>query len=794
MLKQFPPPRDFSSLSVKDLLDARDAYHLHLAHLSNVVATAIGRYRIHEDDWYADHPPNAKRPKSVKLITSEKTIYNTVVKPWSWPCVLVFVNDWMDKKKFAASPDQMVPRALFLPDGRVIPTCTLRVHEQSEPAASPDAPSFPRSLIGGGFALVSTDQGRDHLGSVGCLVTDGHLTYALTNRHVAGDGGHVISSVMRGKAERIGVSSGKALGKKPFTAMYPGWPGLNAYSNMDIGLIEVDDLKRWTTQIAGLGTVGAPVDLNTDNITLDLLDCDVRAYGGASGPLSGKIAALFYRYKSIGGVDYIADLLIAPTNGSVTRPGDSGTLWSLVEKPQKPVNGDDEPKSKSKKLKNGADEPKEELRPMAVQWGGHVIVDDSGGKNVAHTYALATILSTVCRELDVDFVRAWNTGLPEYWGDVGHYTIGAKACQLLKNNKPLSDLMMANLDRIAYRDEQIQPKTFKGLSKADFVPLADVPDKVWKMHGVGARGGSENPNHFADMDKPLANGQTLLDITSDGNGGTNPAKVTVATFQDYYTQIKDPSRGLLPFRVQQLYQLMVKASHDNDPANFVAAAGAMAHYVGDACQPLHISYKFNGDPDHKEPDGNGKMVKRGDGVHEAYEAHMLNKHAPELLSRLNTKLNIAPGQLGTHGRTDFCASSHDAAVKVVDLMRAAFGTITPDDIIDVFVSDESKLWDRFGEQTVDLIADGSRCLALLWDSAWRAGGGKITVLGSVDKDALKTRYNDPKWAPSLKLADISSELDGSGPGSGNSSGSKKRTGNKTKRPAKGKRRRKSGGG
>ena len=48
MLKPFPPPRDYASLSVRDLLDARDAYHLHLSHLSNVVATAVGRYRTQE--------------------------------------------------------------------------------------------------------------------------------------------------------------------------------------------------------------------------------------------------------------------------------------------------------------------------------------------------------------------------------------------------------------------------------------------------------------------------------------------------------------------------------------------------------------------------------------------------------------------------------------------------------------------------------------------------------------------------------------------------------------------------
>jgi hypothetical protein len=741
MLKQFPPPRDYSSLSVSDLLDARDAYHLHLSHLSNVVATAIGRYRIHEKDWYAGHPPSEPRPDGESRIKTEKTLYNSVIKPWSWPSVLVFVSEWTEKSQFADSPDQMVPRALFLPDGRVVPTCVLRVKQQSGPAASADAPSFPRSLIGGGFSLVSTEQKRDHLGSVGCLVTDGHLVYALTNRHVAGEAGRVISAVMRGRSERIGVSTGKVLGKKPFSAVYPGWPGSNAFSNLDIGLIVVDDLGRWTTQIAGLGTIGMPIDLTTDNITLDLLNCPVRAFGGASGPLSGTIGALFYRYKSMAGADYIADLLIVPNDNSVTRPGDSGTLWCLVDKD-----------SVTKK---------ENLRPLAVQWGGHVLVDDSGGRNVAHTFALATIVSTVCRELDIDIVRDWNVGLPEYWGDVGHYTIGAKACQLLKSNPSLSDLMMANIDRVAYRDEQIQPKTFKGLSKADFVPLADVPDKVWKMHGDGARGGSENPNHFADMDKPQPDGRTLLDITSDGHGGTNAAKVDVATFDSYYTQVKDPSRGLLPFRVQQLYQLMVKAAADGRAIDFVAAAGVMAHYVGDACQPLHISYKFNGDPDHKEEDEDGKKVKRGSGVHEAYESEMLNRHGPELLSRLNTKLKIAPGQLGYHGRRDFATDGHDAAVKVVDLMRAAFATITPDEIVDLFVSQPDQLWERFGDKTVDLIADGARCLAMLWESAWKQGGGKITDLGSVDEDSLKQLYLDTSWAPSLKLSDIGSVLGGS---------------------------------
>ena len=91
-LYRFPPPRDYSSLSVKDLLDARDAYHLHLSHLDSVVATAISRYRIRKGDWYEKHPPSEPRPADFPRVAGERTLYNSVVTDWSWPCVLVFVN------------------------------------------------------------------------------------------------------------------------------------------------------------------------------------------------------------------------------------------------------------------------------------------------------------------------------------------------------------------------------------------------------------------------------------------------------------------------------------------------------------------------------------------------------------------------------------------------------------------------------------------------------------------------------------------------------------------------------
>jgi hypothetical protein len=732
MMKQFPPQRDYSSLSVRDLIEARDAYHLHLSHLANVTATAIGRYRIHQDDWFATHSPAERRPANIVPVTSQKTLYNTVVTPWSWPCVLVFVDRWIDRHDFASSPDQMVPRALFLPDGRVIPTCTVLAERQDAPAGHDDAPSFPNSLVGGGFLLTSRVQGVDHFGSVGCLVSDGRKTYALTNQHVAGHPGDQVATILRGDRVEVGVAAGGSIRKLPFSAVYPGWPGIQVLTNLDVGLVDVDDVSLWTSQIAGLGPVGTPVDLHVDNITVDLIGQPVRAFGGASGLLSGKVAALFYRYKSVAGTDYVSDLLIAPDEGMTTRPGDSGTLWCMTD----------------------PDVETDPLRPMAMQWGGHVFVD-AGHSNVAQGLALATFVSTICRELDVDFLRGVNSGLPQYWGDVGHYTIGAKACQLI-NDPDLSRLMMANIDRVAYGDDNIAAKSFK--TTKQFSPLADVPDKVWKQPGSsGFRGSHENPNHFADMDKPDSQGRTLLDLTKGADGRTDPGKVTVKVFQDYYDDVNDSSRGSLPFRVWQFYDLMVAAAAEGNAADFVAAAGVMAHYLGDSCQPLHISYKYDGDPARKDPE-TGKVY--GHGVHSAYESDMLRSHAPEMLARLNTALGIAPGKPGSHGYWALCHSGHDAAVTTVEIMRTAFETISVDALIDTYVDDKKKLWDQFGNDTVQLLAEGSRGLAMIWESAWKQGENNITELGPISPDVLADLYENKDWAKSMTLDEIGPTLIG----------------------------------
>lgn len=770
------PDKEFNMLSLKDLIDARDHYHVHLMHKQHVIATAVGRYRIRCTDPWPTAKTEAGHPKAgyAKVDKGPRTLINSEIRPYSWPCILVFVDDWVPVDQFHPSkgyqPDDAVPRALYMPDGRVVPVCVIQApRDESAPGPVRNL-SFPENLLGGGYPVLVDVQGEQHVASIGCLLTDGHLVYALTNRHVAGEPGTPVYTIAGGRKEVIGKASAKQLSRLPFQDVYADWPGKNVYVNMDIGLIEVDDKTRWTAQVFGIGTMGKLADLSIDNLSLRLIGCPVRGFGCASREMLGEIHGLFYRFKSIGGFEYVSDFLIGPRRHDPfqTHPGDSGTLWLLE------VDDDAPPVDHGSHARNGKaagkekEKPKLALLPISVQWGGHVFIDERG--EAGFPYALATCLSTVCNRLEVDLIRDWNIGLPEYWGAVGHYTIANKACDAIAN-KNLKKLMQANLDRITFPQGAITKKNLSGLSKQQFIPLADVPDLAWKI-GPFNRGQKEHPNHFADMDKPNPNdsGTTLLEMCKG-----HPEHVSVPVWQKYYTDVGDESRGLLPFRAWQFYQAMVEFVKAGKVTEFVCAAGILSHYVGDACQPLHISSMFNGDPDDTEvvthKDRHGKLVTepvpRAAGVHAAYEDGMVDTHTPEIMAGVDKAL-------AKSAKLPAVADGHDAAVAVVDLVQKTFDTIAPKDIVDAFLAVKGQkpreisdaLWSQFGDDTIAVIADGSRYLAHLWNSAWVAGDGDHTIkhLDAIDTQDLIDLYSDRTFLPSHTLDEIGPILNGAGGG------------------------------
>lgn len=764
----------YESLSVKDLLDARDLYHNHLLGKRNVVGTAIGLYLIRDEDHAAPGPDAGDHAAAAgPHRATERRLDNARVRPYSWPCVLAFVTQWLAPDEFGGDgglpPDAAVPTRLYMPDGRVVPVCVVKV-TPAEPSAAPlIIPNWPDAVAGGGYPLLVEVQGEERVASVGCLVSDGHTTYALTNRHVCGAEGEPVYTRMRGKRVRIGQASAKQLTRRPFSEVYPDYPGRRTYAALDAGLVELDDLSGWTSQIYGLGSPGELADLSERTISLRLIGAPVSAFGAASGRMDGRIAALFYRYKSVGGFDWVADFLIAPRmdsepdaqpgRGPQTRHGDSGTVWHLPPAP---------------------DDPQRRPRPLALEWGGQTLLA-SGGR-ATNNFALATGLSGICKLLDVEVAGAHNLGYRLFWGSEGHYTIAALACGEARD-PALKALMAANQGRIAFdvaakNPDEIQSQ-LKLAQSGVFIPLADVPDIVWKQSPRSVPGGRdtqfnalshrwtgpEHPTHYADIDqtRPQDN-KSLRELSLE-----NPANMSVPFWQAFYDAAgakESRSRGLLPFRVWQFFDAMTDAVRAKDAARFVCAAGILSHYVGDACQPLHGSVYSDGDPNdqtrrtvhHRDGTTEEVSVKRGQGVHSTYEDAMVDDHAADLLAGIPQALKaVAP--------LPPVASGQAAAVAVVALMDRAAQRIPPKALVDAYVQAgggkgrgvRDALWDGFGQQTIATMADGAQVLAALWDGAWREGGG-IAGAGDVGEDALKRLYADPAFVPSLDLDHIGPAL------------------------------------
>jgi hypothetical protein len=739
---------DYENLSLRDLLDARDLYHIHLMRHPNVVATAIGRYRIRvEDDWPTEKGAGHKG-------TGERTLANSEVRPYSWPCVLAFVDTWEDESEFGTKgkydSDALVPKTLYLPDGRRVPVCVVRApRELVTKQEVPPGIAFPTNNIGGGYPIIADVQGREHIATIACLVSDGHEVYALTNRHVTGVTGEVLQSELNGERVVIGTTAAGSCDRLTFSGAYPGWPGDKVYVNIDAGLIDIDNLDRWSAKIRDIGIVGPLADLAVDNFTLSMTGCRVRAFGAASGLMLGEIAALFYRYKSVGGFEFVADFLIGPRatrcfgrdqegpglrapQTFVTHPGDSGALWLLEPMSDAAEAGATLPK------KPAAEAEKERpalMLPLAMQWGAHVL--DSPGAG-AQTYVLATCLSTICRELRVDIIRDWNIDQPDTWGAVGHFAIASRAAKPVSKAFPkLRKLLDNNRLVITYDDKTILKSGFKGQATAPVVALADVPDFFWKHGKQHADRKGEGPNHFADMDQRSAKFKgDLLKLCE------KPQNIDPNVWNDFYDSVRNPltgetiareHRGLLPFRVWQIFDEMVAFVRDGDRESYVCAAGVLTHYVGDACQPLHISFLFDGDPrkhhkhvvKHKKGGESTVVDPLGKGVLGAYEEKMVDAHRPEILAALDKTPQATKAERVDNG--------FEAAQKTIDLMRLAFKKIPPAKIVKVYADRKPKtpaaplLWEPFGKGTLQCMQAGTHLLAVLLQSAWELGGGETTI-------------------------------------------------------------------
>ena len=188
-------------------------------------------------------------------------------------------------------------------------------------------------------------------------------------------------------------------------------------------------------------------------------------------------------------------------------------------------------------------------------------------------------------------------------------------------------------------------------------------------------------------------------------------------------------RGALPFRVWQIYNEMVEFVNQKDVTKFVCAAGILAHYVADACQPLHASQFHDGRPDHADEKG----------VHSYYETKMLDRFAVDIIGKINEELKGASAKADLRG-------GKNVAISVIGLMQKCMKFLPPLDIIKAFNDSKNTprnrvhfLFETLNKQTILCMVAGCSRLASIWESAWKEGsGGKIsdTKLGKVQNSTL----------------------------------------------------------
>jgi hypothetical protein len=259
-----------------------------------------------------------------------------------------------------------------------------------------------------------------------------------------------------------------------------------------------------------------------------------------------------------------------------------------------------------------------------------------------------------------------------------------------------------------------------------------VPDYVWLFPRA-----EEGMQHFADIDIFDINGGPTMLQRCHEDASNISAQAWKEYFDGFAAEGVGPEPGCLPFRVWQIWEAMVQYLEDEDVRRFVAAAGVLAHYVGDASQPLHCSYLHHGLPPMRVVHGREYPVPHSSDefqefkktppskIHGIYEQQMFEVDAPALLGDVNVSLAAADPLEVT------IDSGHGAATALIEMMHAAAVRLPPADII---AADDATLgptaratrfWNNASirSRTVASLTDSVLLLAALWQSAWDKGGG-----------------------------------------------------------------------
>ncbi len=171
MNELFSNTTNFASLSLKDLLTARSLFSLSPAKQKKCRGNRCGslpdpKKQIHGRIISIPTQNQRKKASGHFLIRKSDPIPGHVF--------MFFVYNWMEEEKLSAvNPSDVVPKTLYLPDGRTVPVCVIEAQKQlySDNLKVNMQSLFPRNVLMPGSPIINPDaQGLPRVATVGGIV------------------------------------------------------------------------------------------------------------------------------------------------------------------------------------------------------------------------------------------------------------------------------------------------------------------------------------------------------------------------------------------------------------------------------------------------------------------------------------------------------------------------------------------------------------------------------------------------------------------------------------------------
>jgi hypothetical protein len=284
------------------------------------------------------------------------------------------------------------------------------------------------------------------------------------------------------------------------------------------------------------------------------------------------------------------------------------------------------------------------------------------------------------------------------WGRLGHQVIGEVGAELAGSGREFWSRNAGNLGQLAL-----------------------VPDTVWKS---GPSGRDEGPTHWFHVDVYTSD-PWVLPTRFDSFDSI------VDEFSD--TSVED--NGTAFWRSRQFFELSRKGFESRCYESGLQMAGALAHYVGDLSQPLHVSQDYDG------------RFGLQTGIHSFFETTVLSRQDSRQL-----KAEVKAKAASLLADPKFVASMNRGIAQAIreEMARSAR-------YIELVLDQDERL--GRGAQgseaqyrlALDRMTDGAATLALILGQIWNDAG---------QPDVRETlRVNDPSWvAPRYQFRESLSDL------------------------------------